>query len=1308
VKKPSAQDRHEALAAKSLEEFFDPAWYSAFYSDVAATGLQPIVHFIRIGIAQQRDPNRFFASRWYLEQHQDVRASGIHPLLHYLQSGAAEQRSPHPDFDVEWYIGQHPQAAANPLLYHIRIGQANRYPTRPPSDLQDHRQSEPEAQEAALIASMEGFFDAAWYQQRYPDIASANLEPIAHFIRFGAGERRDPNPFFDSNWYLEHNPDVSASGIHPLLHYLRSGAAELRNPHPNFDAVWYASQHPEAAANPLLYHTKTGRAKGHLTEKPFDIGDYLPSRLDPPPRLVVVVDVVIPVYRGLTETMQCIASVLAAGGKPLGRVIVIEDRSPDPELVARLVELAAQGAIHLIRNPTNLGFVGSVNIGMQAAGNHDVVLLNSDTGVPPNQDGLSWLARLAAQAYAQPRIATVSPLSNNATICGWPDDAGGPIAFAHTLQHVDAVCREVNAGRWVDAPTTVGFCMYIRRKALREVGMFDTERFTVGYGEENDFCLRAAAAGWHHRIACDTFVYHKGSVSFAGRVDELTARAMVLLLERYPTYQRDIARYVALGDITPFRFALTAALFRESGLPVILMVSHGLGGGVRRHIETLVARFHDTARFVLLEASHSGASLSIPALPNHPSLGLPAKRLDDLATLLRSMNVSRVHLHHLLAMDMDIQTLIRRLDVPFDVTVHDYFAICPQINLLPWRHSLYCGEPDLAGCNACIAHRGSHGARDILTWRAEHAWQFRQASRVLCPSQDVLNRLQRHGLAANAVFAPHEPVAPGNWQLRAPALGKGRMRIAVLGALPPHKGGRTVAAVAEMADPKIFEIHLIGYTDGPFSEDAQRRMKISGRYDDADLAALINKIDPHLIWFPAAWPETFSYTLSAALEARTPVAASRIGSFTERLDGRPLTWLADVTTSPAAWIALFGEIRNRLVPNGQVQTRPAGPAPKRTPIEDFYATRYLAPPCSSPPIHRNTRRKLPRIVVVPERFDVGFPTPCAYIRLLQPLHHPAVACQAEVVVTDINSVFDHPADIIITQRYAIHDNAAADRLAAYKKRIGATLVFDLDDDLLRIPRDHPDARELRPRSKVVRRMLQSADTVWLSTQGLADRLAVLRPDTTVLENCLDERIWTSPSQPSGDRPVRILCMGTTSHDHDFAMIEPALTRLKAEYGDRISIDILGMTSRNDLPAGLNRMSVPVSAIRSYPGFVQWLTSVQPGWHIGLAPLLTTPFNLCKSAVKAMDYAALGVTILASDTPVYRGSLADGPAGCLVANNAGAWYAALDRLVRDTDMRCALANRARAAFLAQASLASRGSAWRNACMDLLKHRHDHAA
>jgi GT2 family glycosyltransferase/glycosyltransferase involved in cell wall biosynthesis len=1149
--------------------------------------------------------------------------------------------------------------------------------------------------EAGLMSAMKGFFDAAWYRARYPDVIAAGHDPLRHFIRNGLAERRDPNPFFDSIWYTEHYPDVSAGGMHPLIHYLQAGCWELRNPHPNFDAAWYAGQHPAAADNPLLYHVEIGRIRGFPTERPVDIRDYLPSgRQSPPLPRKVTVDVIIPVYRGLEETRRCIESVLADTAKPLGRIIVVDDRSPEPELSAWLQGLAEKRQIHLLRNPRNIGFVASVNRGMEGAGNHDVVLLNSDTEVPSG-----WLRRLTAQAYAYPRTASVSPFSNNATICGYPDNQGGPIAFGQTLTDLDNICRTMNAGRSIDVPTTVGFCMYIRREALNEVGAFDVERFTFGYGEENDFCLRAAALGWHHRLACDTFVYHQGSVSFGDRANKLGQRALELILERHPTYLADVARHVDLGEVVPFRFAVTAALFRQSNLPVILMVAHELGGGVRRHIDSLVTRFHDQARFLLLEATDRGAALSVPSLPGHPALSLPKERLDDLILLLRSLNVSRVHIHHLAGMDMDIRAMIHRLDVPFDVTVHDYFAICPQINLLPWRHSLYCGEPDIAGCNACIAHRSSYGARDILTWRAEQAWQFKDAARVFCPSLDVLSRLQRHDLADNAVFAPHEAVQAGPWPMHVVPPRDGKLKIAVIGTLVNHKGARTVASVAEMADPKTTEIHLIGHTDGPFSDLAARRMKITGQYDDADLPGLIEAIAPHLIWFPAVWPETFSYTLSAAIDAGIPIATTQIGAHTERLAGRPFTWMVDIATSPLAWIKLFDEIRSTLL-----NDTPAATPPERPATESPYATNYLRP---HPPQVRHGPSK-PRIVIVPERFAIGFPTPCGYIRLIQPLYHPAIVGGFDVRVATSETIFEHQADIIVTQRFALPDLITADRLAEHARRTGATLVFDLDDDLLNIPRTHPDASELRPRAEVARRMIDVADTVWLSTAGLAARLASIRPDAMVIPNALDERLWQPPPASLRDQPVRILCMGTSTHDQDFALIEPALVRLKSEYDDRISIDIVGMTSRNDLPPGLNRLGLPPNATRSYPGFVSWLTSVEQPWHIGLAPLLETPFNLCKSPIKAMDYAALGLVVLASDTPVYRGSIADGPAGHLVPNSAAAWYAALDWLLRHPDERQTIAIRSRDAFLAQASLASQAEIRHNALSRLATVRKSDAA
>ncbi len=535
-------------------------------------------------------------------------------------------------------------------------------------------------------------FDQDWYLERYPDVRGSGIAALRHYVNFGIQEGRDPNSLFAGAWYREHYPDVAWSGLDPLLHYLNIGARELRNPHPRFNAQWYVEQHPEAAANPLVYHMLFGRLQNWATEPPIDIDLFLPAASATPfcpPG--VVVDVIVPVYRGIIETHRCLELVLADPQRPPGRVIVIDDASPDPALSAWLDELKRNGRILLIRNQSNLGFVASVNIGLRAAGDHDVALLNADTEVPRG-----WLSRLAGHAYAGPRTASVSPFSNNATICGYPSISGSDPALGLSVEALDAACRAANGGRRVEVPTTVGFCMYIRRDALDDVGPFDAAAFGRGYGEENDFCLRAATRGWRHVLACDTYVFHKGNVSFGSEALAQFEAAQALLARRWPNYKQLIEHHIRFDPAAPFRFAVTAWLFRHAERPVLLMVSHGLGGGVARHIEKLAGRIGDRANVLLLECTARGATISVPTLRGHSAIALPADREQDLLALLRSAGVTRVHVHHVMAHDFDLRRLIHRLAVPFDVTVHDYFTICPQVNLLPWLDGQY-----LSGAGSC-------------------------------------------------------------------------------------------------------------------------------------------------------------------------------------------------------------------------------------------------------------------------------------------------------------------------------------------------------------------------------------------------------------------------------------------------------------------------------------------------------------------------------------------------------------------------------------------------------------------------------
>ncbi|HQT78714.1 MAG: hypothetical protein B7Z80_22560 [Rhodospirillales bacterium 20-64-7] len=1134
-----------------------------------------------------------------------------------------------------------------------------------------------------------GFVDPDWYRKRYPDIDAAGLDPVRHFLRHGIAEGRDPNRFFDTAWYLQTYRDAAASGAAPLLHYLLSGASEARNPHPRFDADFYTHEHPEAASNPLLFHLRVGHSLCYPTEKPFHIGDYQPSdQLPPLPPEGVVADIVIPVHGGADDTQSCLNAVLADSGSMPGRVIVVEDCCPDAALVAWLQQLADAGRITLLRNRRPSGFAASVNRGMAEAGDNDVVLLSSDT-----EFAAGWLTRLAAHAYAAPRIAAVSPLSNVAATDNRLDDPDAPLPFGHSLDQIDEVCRTVNSGRFVQTPSTQAICLYIRRTALNELGDFDAEGFPLGHDSVTDFCLRADAKGWTHRLACDTFVHRHPRADAVVRHDKPDARAAALLQQRYPGHPRHLAGTVRFSALTAYRFAMTAALFRLSGLPVILMATRGADDGVRRHIGSLMARFHDKARFLLLEIARHDITLSVPALPGHPRLVLPVERDDQQEQVLRAMHVSRLHIHDLNPTGLDIKALVRRLGVPFDITVHDYLAICPQRNLLPWQEGLYCGEPGPAHCNACIADANgiNHGARDILSWRLKHAWQFLEADRVICPSHDTKRRLQRYGLAERAVVAPHDAPAGATWPVTVPAYSGPVLRIVVLGALTNPRGARTVAMVAEAARRSGLAIHLIGYTDDLFPQVALRLVAQTGRYEDSDLPDLIRQTKPHVFWFASTAPETDSEALGTAIETGLPIVATDLGAFTERLSGRPLTWLVDHRAPPDDLMAVFEQVRQVLAsrPDIAPTPRPANRRPAAMP--DFYARDYLA----KRRVVRRTPSRLRRILALPARQPDGSIAPSGYTRLLQPLDHPAIGGGHRLELADASTFTRQSADIVMVQPAALSDAAAAEALIAYRDEAGGRLVLDLDAD--------PAESGCAP--KVLRRLLQAADAVWVASAEIGRRIAPIRAPVTILETKLDERIWQPRRLPTRrwDTQTRILWVGGAD-DENFALIETALVRLKSAYGDKVAIDILGLDNRPDLPDGLHRLQPSDLASRSYPAFVHWFGAVHPGWHIGLAPLRDRPANSAKSPVQALEYAASGMLVLASDTPVYRGTLADGPAGQLVANTPSAWYAAIDWMIRDEACRHTRAARSRLAFEETGSLAAAAAA-RRAALEMLFNKPD---
>jgi GT2 family glycosyltransferase len=265
-----------------------------------------------------------------------------------------------------------------------------------------------------------------------------------------------------------------------------------------------------------------------------------------------IVDVIIPVHNQYELTTNCLASVLDTVDRSLVEVIVINDASTDERLSEHLRSAVEFSSISLIEQQTNCGFTRTVNRGMSLHPTRDVILLNTDTVVYGD-----WVERLRHAAYSDDRIATVNPLTNpNGSHIAFYPATRDVVKLEIGPAEIDAMTRACNRHQRIVAHTTVGYCMYIKRSCLDDIGLFDVEHFPRAYGEEADFCYRAGYVGWKHVVAADVFVTHLHGKSFGPEKAELMT-AMLATFERlHPKFKECDAAFWARDPTKLARRAL--------------------------------------------------------------------------------------------------------------------------------------------------------------------------------------------------------------------------------------------------------------------------------------------------------------------------------------------------------------------------------------------------------------------------------------------------------------------------------------------------------------------------------------------------------------------------------------------------------------------------------------------------------------------------------------------------------------------------------------------------------------------------------
>ncbi len=500
------------------------------------------------------------------------------------------------------------------------------------------------------------------------------------------------------------------------------------------------------------------------------------------------IDIIIPVYNALSDLKVCVSSIVAHTDLGIHRVILVDDKSPDENVLPYLKSVEGNGII-VLANETNLGFSGTVNRGMSFS-DRDVILLNSDTVVTAG-----WVEKLAACAYSDAAIATATPFSNNATLCSIPEFcAENKVPYGLSIDEYAGVIQRASMKKYPRITVAVGFCMFIKREVISAVGLFDAETFRRGYGEENDFCWRAQQLGFYHALCDDTYIYHSGSVSFLSEEKKkLIAEHEGIVASRYPCENQANAEHVRDDPNAYLRTNADIYARLSRGKKNILYLLHldfrtGSAnniGGTQFHVKDLTEHFKAENNVFVLAREGDALRLTVYFGEEKLSFSFPvgsAPRFqsfhsgeiaDALRQIITGFSIDIIHVHHVFGLSLDVFKIARELGVPCIATLHDLYYICPTVSLLK-DGKAYCGggAEDCRGCLSC--QLGYARETNLLPfWRENCRSALKSCQELIAPSEAVRDIYREIYPELDIRVIPH---------------GAGLASFGIEGFLPPSEG----------------------------------------------------------------------------------------------------------------------------------------------------------------------------------------------------------------------------------------------------------------------------------------------------------------------------------------------------------------------------------------------------------------------------------------------------------------------------------------------------------------------------------------
>ncbi|MBD2774700.1 glycosyltransferase [Iningainema tapete] len=645
----------------------------------------------------------------------------------------------------------------------------------------------------------------------------------------------------------------------------------------------------------------------------------------------VTVTIVVPIYNAYKDTEQCLESLLKYTDYR-HKILLVDDASPDQRISELTEKVSLQFPnVMLLKNHENMGFVKTCNRAFrESEQKDDVVILNSDTIVTPN-----WLEKLILAAYSSSHIATVTPLTNNGTVCSVPNWLeSNEIPEGQTILSFANLIEKISLRKYPTIPTAVGFCTYIKREILQKIGYFDDVNFIRGYGEENDFCCRASKSGYFHIIDDSTFVYHAGSKSFKADKQKLIEENSKILAKLHPRYFPEVHSFIEanpLKDILDnIKLHLTIEQIKKLE-PICFILHNSIDkpinhpvGGTEVHCAALISNLSKTKPVYSLFYNKIKGSVEFEIFFKNQKLNFSfgcelqrpysnnyfhheAKLLRLLVGIFQYFQPSLIHIHHLIGIPIaDIISAIKQVNIPYVISLHDYYLICPSYNLIDYKEKFCFEHKNPEYCQTCIQALFDEGEELRQQWLSLCQQILESATTIIAPSQTALSYFERDypqlKLKEKSLVIRHGIFDQFDLKEKEKKLETSRknnfthpLKVALVGSISTAKGAKVFMTLLEKLSkyPQLnesFVFEIIGRFNLVIPNYIQN-VKFRNEYSRQDLGVLLTDVDVAI--FPNIWAETYCLTVDEVIAYGVPAITTPLNAASERVKKFEVGWVSN-------------------------------------------------------------------------------------------------------------------------------------------------------------------------------------------------------------------------------------------------------------------------------------------------------------------------------------------------------------------------------------------------------------------------------